>query len=389
MPDEPDFPPEPSDLPPVPSDPPPVIPPVPPDTPPVTPVVLPAPPGIPSVAPDTPSVPPDLPPMVSPVPPVVPAVAPPAADVPPATQGVPPVPPGAPGAAEPAGQPGAPPPRLVPGVLAAGRGRRGHEDDANGFAAGGELDQMGPGPVLAWHAAGVIDDGLGTLDDDELTGLLCAARRLSSWAASIEVRAVSQLAARRRAYAAAAGDLRQCDHIGDEVAAALTLTCRAADRLVSLAAAIARLPAVGAALAAGRIDLPKAIIFTSELAGLGDVGAAAVAALVAADAPGLTTGQLRGVLHRAVLALDPVPPANAGESAAGRPGRMLDRARRNLVAGRAGPAARRARRRPAHRHRRPRPQGRRSRRHPGAAPRRRVPRPAHRPALVHPAPRPG
>ncbi len=62
---------------------------------------------------------------------------------------------------------------------------------------------------------------------------------------------------------------------------------------------------MAAALAAGRIDLPKAIIFTSELAGLGDVGAAAVAALVAADAPGLTTGQLRGVLHRAVLALDP------------------------------------------------------------------------------------
>ena len=62
---------------------------------------------------------------------------------------------------------------------------------------------------------------------------------------------------------------------------------------------------MAAALAAGRIDLPKAIIFTSELAGLGGVEAAAVAALVAADAAGLTTGQLRGVLHRAVLALDP------------------------------------------------------------------------------------
>ena len=62
---------------------------------------------------------------------------------------------------------------------------------------------------------------------------------------------------------------------------------------------------MAAALAAGRIDLPKAIIFTSELAGFGDVEAAAVAALVAADAAGLTTGQLRGVLHRAVLALDP------------------------------------------------------------------------------------
>jgi Domain of unknown function (DUF222) len=183
-----------------------------------------------------------------------------------------------------------------------------HHDDqdrARGFAAGGELDQMDPGPVLARHAASAINDGLGTLDDDELTGLLCAARRLSSWTASIEVRAVSQLDARRRAYAATAGDLRQAQHVGDEVAAALTLTCRAADRLVSLAAGLTRLPAAAAALAAGRIDMPKAIIFTDELAGLGDVEAAAVAALVVADAPTLTTGQLRGVLHRAVLALDP------------------------------------------------------------------------------------
>ena len=113
------------------------------------------------------------------------------------------------------------------------------------------------------------------------------------------------LGSRRAADARAAGDRRLADHVGDEVAAALTLTCRAADRLVSLAAAVTRLPAVAAALAAGRIDLPSAIIFTDELAGLGDVEAAAVAALVAADAPGLTTGQLRGVLHRAVLALDP------------------------------------------------------------------------------------
>ena len=143
------------------------------------------------------------------------------------------------------------------------------------------------------------------LSDDELIGVLGAARRLASWAAALELAAVAGLGSRRAADARAAGDQRPCDHIGDEVAAALTLTCRAADRLVSLAAAVARLPAVAAALAAGRIDLPKAIIFTSELAGLGGVEAAAVAALVAADAAGLTTGQLRGVLHRAVLALDP------------------------------------------------------------------------------------
>jgi hypothetical protein len=137
-------------------------------------------PDLPSVPPDLPSVPPHLPS----APPVVPS------------------------AAEPASQPATPPP-TVREVLTAGCTRHDDQDRARGFAAGGELVQMDPGPVLARHAAGAITDGLGTLDDDELTGLLCAARRLSSWTASIEVRAVSQLDARRRAYAATAGDLRQ------------------------------------------------------------------------------------------------------------------------------------------------------------------------------------
>src|SRR5260370_313056 len=76
-------------------------------------------------------------------------------------------------------------------------------------------------------------------------------------------------------------------------------------RLVSLAAGARRLPAVTAALAAGRIDVPRAVVFTDELAGLGDVAAAAVAAVAVTGAAGLTTGQLREVLRRAVLARDP------------------------------------------------------------------------------------
>jgi hypothetical protein len=198
--------------------------------------------------------------------------------------------------------PAAPPVREV---LAAGFTRNDHEAGGQGFAAGGPLDQMAPGPVLAGFAAGAWDGGLAVLSDDELVGVLSAARRLASWASALELTAVAGLGSRRAAEARASGDQRGAEHVSDEVAAALTLTCRAADRLVSLAAGVMRLPAVAAALAAGRIDMPRAIIFTGELAGLGDVEAAAVAALVAAGAPGLTTGQLRGVLHRAVLALDP------------------------------------------------------------------------------------
>ncbi|MGD0687640.1 MAG: HNH endonuclease signature motif containing protein, partial [Streptosporangiaceae bacterium] len=94
-------------------------------------------------------------------------------------------------------------------------------------------------------------------------------------------------------------------HVADEVAAALTLTCRSADRLLHLAAALTRLPAAAAALAAGRIDMPKAIAFTDELSGLGDVAAAAVAAVTAPDAAALTTSELRRLLRRTVLAIDP------------------------------------------------------------------------------------
>src|SRR5882724_11231046 len=176
---------------------------------------------------------------------------------------------------------------------------------ARGFAAGGLLDTMEPGQVLAGFAADATGDGLSGLSDDELIGYLGGARRLASWSASMELAAVSQLAARRAADARAAGDWRQHDHVADEIAVALTLTCRAADKLLDLAGGVTRLPAVTAALAAGRIDLPRAGVYHHELAALADVPAAAIAAVTITDATGLTTGQLRDVLHRAVLAHDP------------------------------------------------------------------------------------
>ena len=171
-------------------------------------------------------------------------------------------------------------------VLAAGFTHREHGPGPQGFAGGGPADQLEPGPVLAWFTDDVVRGGLAKVTDDELVGVMCAARRIASWASGIELSAVAGLGTRRQAYAAASGDCRQAEHVGDEVAAAMTLTCRAADRLVSLAAGVARLPAVTAALAAGRIDMPRAIVFTSELAGLRDVAAVAVAALVAPDAGG-------------------------------------------------------------------------------------------------------
>ena len=148
-------------------------------------------------------------------------------------------------------------------------------------------------------------DGLGELDDDQLTGVLQAANRLAAWAASVRVAAVSGLAGRRERSGRESGDWRPFDHVDDEVAAALTLTRRSAARLLDLALGLDRLPLTRAALAAGAIDERRAGVIAEEVAGLDDEHAAAVEKLVIGRAPGLASGQLRALVRRAVLSADP------------------------------------------------------------------------------------
>src|SRR6266536_3769177 len=54
-----------------------------------------------------------------------------------------------------------------PEALAAGFTHRDQVPGARGFAAGGPLDTMEPGPVLAGFAEDAIDAGLSALSDDE------------------------------------------------------------------------------------------------------------------------------------------------------------------------------------------------------------------------------
>ncbi|MEJ3749964.1 DUF222 domain-containing protein, partial [Actinomycetes bacterium KLBMP 9797] len=95
-------------------------------------------------------------------------------------------------------------------------------------------------------------------------------------------------------------------HADDEIRFALTLTRRTAEYLLGDAhAIIERLPAVGAALHTGTIDLPKARVFTLETVGLPDETARQVADQLLPLAPELTTGQLRARLRRLVITIDP------------------------------------------------------------------------------------
>jgi hypothetical protein len=196
-------------------------------------------------------------------------------------------------------------PELVgpPEVLKAGFWDRAHGDGA-GFGAGGVVDDLPPGQVLAGLAGDVWAAGLDRLSDDELIGVLRAARRLASWSAAMELAAVGDLWRRRVAEEDAGGVGAAC-HADDEIAAALTLTARAADRDLELAVALNRLPVTRAALASGDIDLPGAGVIVDELTGLTDEHAAAVDVAIAGAAADQTTGELRKATRRAVLTVDP------------------------------------------------------------------------------------
>ncbi len=213
---------------------------------------------------------------------------------------------------------------LADGELA-GRDRRPDADDWDPdegappagavFAQGAWGDGLAPDPVLATLLDLAQRDGLEQLDDDQLTGVLQAANRLASWSASLKLAATSRLAARREAEGNKSGDWRPFDHVDDEVAVALTLTRRSAGRLLDLALSLDRLPLTRAALAGGLIDERRAEVITEELSGLDDEHAAAVEKLIIGKAPGLTTGQLRALVRRAVLSADPAAARHRKEQA--------------------------------------------------------------------------
>jgi uncharacterized protein DUF222 len=183
-----------------------------------------------------------------------------------------------------------------------------------GFASGGTSDAMAPGPVLAGLAERAWDGGLGQLDDDALVGVLCAARRLTSWGAALELAATADLANRRLA-AEEAGQAGLAEHVDDEIAAALTLTGRGAGRLLDLALTLDRLPATMAALRAGEIDQPRAAVIADETALLGPTLRPAVEAHLLRRASEQTTSELRAAAKRAVIAVDPAAARKRKEKA--------------------------------------------------------------------------
>jgi hypothetical protein len=182
-----------------------------------------------------------------------------------------------------------------------------------GFASGAELDTARPGPALA----GFADDAAGGgrryrgLDDDQLIGALLGWQKTEAWAAAGKLSAVAELIRRRPGDAARGGGPDGPPAVwgkfcADELAVAVASSQRAAERMLGVAYDLAfRLPLTARALREGRLDSYKAQIIAEVTRVLDNAAAAAAEALIAPGVAGKTPGQIRVMIGRAVLQVDP------------------------------------------------------------------------------------
>ena len=238
-----------------------------------------------------------------------------------------------------------------------------------GFNQGGASDTMAPGPLLATvvhTVTGEDGSGLAGCSDDQLMGIISAARRQQSRDEWTVMAAVGEFARR-------AGPGVEGEFAADELAAELHMSQQSAAGQMDFATEVARrLPATFAALGAGQIHPVHLRIIEEAARFLSDADAAKADAFLAGAAPGMTFGELRYAARKLVLKLDPDTDRKRKEAAQtggprppvpgrvrqrrhGRPRAALRRGPRLLAARRAaGPGPARGRR-PRHPARPPRP----------------------------------
>jgi hypothetical protein len=187
----------------------------------------------------------------------------------------------------------------------------------DGGALPDDIAVLPPGPELAALLASIDRS---TLSSDDLVRLARARHRLVAHQQAellADLHAVAQLPYDGPRPPGA--DDPPWSNVWAEVECAFAMrwTSRAASRQVTLAwDLVERLPAVFAALLAGRIDVPKALVIRDAVVGLEPAVARRVVAEVIDAAEELTTGQLRARLRRLVIAADP-------DNAAARAARAL------------------------------------------------------------------
>ena len=172
-----------------------------------------------------------------------------------------------------------------------------------GFAQNGEADTMAPGPLLATvvdTVTGPDGKGLAGCSDDQLMGIISAARRMAARAEWTSMAAIAEYAARHT------GSRPADAFAADELAFELHLTPLSAAAQMDYASTVAaRLPQTFAALGAGQIHPVHVRIIQDETSVLSPGDAARADEMLARQAPGMTFGELRHAAHKLVLKLDP------------------------------------------------------------------------------------
>ena len=159
--------------------------------------------------------------------------------------------------------------------------------------------------------------------DDELIGLLGRWDALEAWAAAGKLGVIRELIRRRArpgpgGYQPMHGDLPDQWHEGlaHEVSIGLGLSIRGADKLTCFAWDLqARLPGIGAALAAGVISEWKARLISDELAVLDDEHAAEAEKLILDQIAGQPPGVIGRLAAQAVCTVDPAGAAKRRQHA--------------------------------------------------------------------------
>jgi hypothetical protein len=159
--------------------------------------------------------------------------------------------------------------------------------------------------------------------DEELIGLLSRWDAIGSWAEAGKLGVIRELL-RRRARPGLGGAPSMHGDLPDqwdegtahEVSAALAISLRSADNLTAFAWDLqARLPGIGAALAAGTLSPLKARIISDELKVLDDEHAAHAAKLILDRLDGQTPAQLGRLAAHVVCTVDPDGAAKRREHA--------------------------------------------------------------------------
>jgi hypothetical protein len=175
--------------------------------------------------------------------------------------------------------------------------------DAGRVRQNGEVDTMAPGALLATimdAVAGPDGSGLAGCSDDQLMGIISAARRMESRTAWTLLAAVAEFAARHD------GSRPLDEFAPDELAFELHQSrLSAAGQMTYASSVTTQLPRTFAALAPGRIHPVHLRIIAEETSILSDADAAKADVALAEAAPGLTFGEVRSAAHKLVLKLDP------------------------------------------------------------------------------------